>query len=98
MTATIPNHNQKFVNLWQPFQQWLEGLEIQQAQTARHIVRLIPNRCPFAREIRVFDKVIFRIPPLCKFNPCYEQLMSLRFRALCFLADTCGEDITPYCL
>ncbi|MDY7024694.1 MAG: Mo-dependent nitrogenase C-terminal domain-containing protein, partial [Cyanobacteriota bacterium] len=36
------------------------------------------------------------IPPLCKLNPVYDELISLRFRALCYLADECGEDITPY--
>ncbi|WP_036484542.1 Mo-dependent nitrogenase C-terminal domain-containing protein [Myxosarcina sp. GI1] len=97
MTAPIQNFHQKSINLWQPLQKWLEGLEIQEAQTARRIVKLIPSQCPFARDVRVFGRVIFRIPALCKLNPLYEQLMGLRFRALCFLADTCGEDITPYC-
>ncbi len=32
-----------------------------------------------------------------KLNPLYEQLIGLRFRALTFLADVCGEDITGYC-
>ncbi len=97
MTTTIYSLKQKSLNPWQFFQQWLENIEIKEEQTARHIVKLIPAQCPFAREIRVFGKVVFRIPPLCKLNPCYEQLVGLRFRALCFLADCCGEDITPYC-
>lgn len=96
MTVRIRNFNQK-TNIWQPLQQWLLGLEVKEAQTARRIVKLIPNQCPFAREIEVFGKVILRIPALCKLNPLYEQLMELRFRALSFLADSCGEDITPYC-
>ncbi len=97
MTTTIYSLKPKSLNPWQFFQQWLENIEIKEEQTARHIVKLIPAQCPFAREIRVFGKVVFRIPPLCKLNPCYEQLVGLRFRALCFLADCCGEDITPYC-
>ena len=97
MTATIYNRKQKTLNLWRSLQQWLDKLEIKEEQTARHIIKLIPAQCPFAREIRVFGKAVFRIPPLCKLNPCYEQLVGLRFRALCFLADCCGEDITPYC-
>jgi hypothetical protein len=40
---------------------------------------------------------LFHIPPLCKLNPLYEEVVSLRFRALCYLADECGEDVTPYC-
>ena len=98
MTATIYNRKQKTLNPWRSLQQWLDNLEIKEEQTARHIVKLIPAQCPFAREIRMFGKAVFRIPPLCKLNPCYEQLVGLRFRALCFLADYCGEDITPYCM
>ena len=97
MTTTIYNRKQKSLNLWRFVRQWLENVEIKEEQTARRIIELIPAQCPFAREIRVFNKVFFRIPPLCKLNPCYEQLVGLRFRALCFLADCCGEDITPYC-
>lgn len=82
----------------QLLQQWLDNVEIQEEQVARRLVKLIPAQCPFAREVRVFGRVIFRIPPLCKLNPLYEQLIALRFRALCFLADRCGEDVTPYCL
>lgn len=97
MTSLIQTDQKKTFNLLQPFQQWLDNLEIEQEQTARRIVKLIPAQCPFAREVRVFGKSVLRIPPLCKLNPVYEQLIGLRFRALCFLADNCGEDITPYC-
>ena len=99
MTSTqIQNRNLKTINLWQISQQWLSNWQIKSEKTARRIVKLIPAQCPFAREIRIFNRVMLRIPPLCKLNPCYEQLVSLRFRALCFLADSCGEDITPYCM
>ena len=98
MTITIYSLKQKSLNPWQFFQQWLDCIEIKEEETARLIIKLIPAQCPFAREIRVFGKVVLRIPPLCKLNPCYEQLVGLRFRALCFLVDACGEDITSYCL
>ncbi|MEM8721958.1 MAG: Mo-dependent nitrogenase C-terminal domain-containing protein [Cyanobacteria bacterium P01_G01_bin.39] len=97
MTATIYNQKQKTLNPWKFFQQWLDKIDVKEEKTARRIVKLIPAQCPFAREIQAFNRVILRIPPLCKLNPCYEQLIGLRFRALCFLADCCGEDITPYC-
>ncbi|GAB4536877.1 MAG: hypothetical protein Tsb0014_25060 [Pleurocapsa sp.] len=96
MTTLIQNRNQKSLNPWQLLQKWLEGLEITEEQTARRIIKLIPAQCPFEREIKVFNRVIIRIPALCKFNPLYEQLIGLRFRALCFLVDSCNEDITPY--
>lgn len=97
MTYLISHNQPKFFNPLQFLQQKLDNWEIKQEQTARRIVKLIPAQCPFAREIKAFSRVIFRIPALCKFNPLYEQLVGLRFRALCFLADRCGEDITPYC-
>ena len=97
MTYLIPNRQPKFFSPLQFVQQRLDCWEIEQEHTARRIVELIPAQCPFEREIRVFGKLIFSIPPLCKLNPLYEQLIGLRFRALCFLADRCGEDITPDC-
>ena len=97
MINLIQQQQQKTFKLVLFLQHWLNNLEIKQEQTARRIVRLIPAQCPFAKEIRVFDRVIVRIPALCKFNPLYEDLIGLRFRALCFLADECGADITPYC-
>lgn len=97
MTTLIQRPKQKKINPFKPVQQWLDRLEIKQEKTARRIVSLIPAQCPFARKISIRGKVIFSIPPLCKLNPVYEQLVALRFRALCFLADRCGEDITPYC-
>lgn len=89
--------NYKSSNPLQLIKEWLDRVEINEENSARRIVKLIPSQCPFAREVRFGDRVIFRIPALCKLNPLYEQLIFLRFRALCFLADRCGEDITQYC-
>jgi hypothetical protein len=36
------------------------------------------------------------IPPLCKLNPFYEEVLGMRFRALCYLADECGEDVSQF--
>jgi hypothetical protein len=58
---------------------------------------LIPAQCPFERDICVLGRCFLHIPPLCKLNPLYEQLVALRFRALCYLADECGQDISCYC-
>lgn len=74
----------------------LENLDISTKETAEKIVNLIPNTCPFAREIKIFNRLLLRIPPLCKLNPFYEDLMMLRFRALSFLCEI-GEDIAPFC-
>lgn len=81
----------------QPVRDWLDQLSIHDPKVARFLCNLIPAQCPFERDINLFGRKIAHIPPLCKLNPLYEQLVSLRFRALCYLADTCGEDVSPYC-
>lgn len=80
-----------------PLRQWLDNFHIQDAKTARWICEKIPARCPFERTITILGHTLLRIPPLCKLNPLYEELVSLRFRALCYLADECGEDVSRYC-
>lgn len=89
--------NWKKVDLLEPMRNWLNGLTINTPQLARRICHLIPAQCPFARNVKFFGRTVFSIPPLCKINPVYEELMMLRFRALCYLADECGEDISAYC-
>jgi hypothetical protein len=78
-------------------QHWLESIEIDSDRLARTLCQVIPARCPFEREIKLFNRTLFYIPPLCKLNPFYEQLVELRFKALCYLADECNEDVTLYC-
>ncbi|WP_228035063.1 Mo-dependent nitrogenase C-terminal domain-containing protein [Oculatella sp. LEGE 06141] len=84
-------------NLLDSVRQWLDQTEIRNSRFAHLVCKLIPAQCPFERDIKVLGHTLIHIPPLCKLNPCYEQVVALRFRALCFLADECGEDITPYC-
>ena len=75
----------------------LEHQEISDRSFAHRLCRLIPAQCPFERKIEFFGHVLLSIPPLCKLNPLYDDLMALRFRALCYLADEWGEDISQYC-
>lgn len=79
-----------------PLRHWIDAIEIQNPQTARLFCRLIPAQCPFERDIIIAGRAIAHIPPLCKLNPLYEQLVGLRFRSLCYLADHCGEDVQAY--
>ncbi|MCC5639288.1 Mo-dependent nitrogenase C-terminal domain-containing protein [Nostoc sp. CHAB 5844] len=81
----------------QPLRQKLDELEIQNRKLAHFIAKLIPAQCPFERDIVLFGRIIAHIPPMCKLNPLYEQFVGLRFRALCYLVDQCGEDIQSYC-
>ncbi|MDJ0733294.1 MAG: Mo-dependent nitrogenase C-terminal domain-containing protein [Nostocaceae cyanobacterium] len=89
-------HPVKF-DLLCPLRQWLDSLEIQNRKLAKFIAKLIPAQCPFERDIIIFGRKVAHIPPMCKLNPLYEQLVFLRFRALCYLVDQCGEDIQSYC-
>ncbi|MBX9253840.1 Mo-dependent nitrogenase C-terminal domain-containing protein [Desmonostoc muscorum CCALA 125] len=85
------------LDLLQPLRQWLDKIEIQNRKLAKFIAKLIPAQCPFERDIMLFGRTIGHIPPMCKLNPLYDELIGLRFRALCYLVDQCGEDIQSYC-
>jgi tellurite resistance protein len=80
-----------------PIRVWLDQLEIHDPKLARYLCRMIPSQCPFERDVVLFGHKLLHIPPMCKLNPLYEQLVGLRFRAMCYLADICGEDVSPYC-
>ncbi|WP_298613858.1 Mo-dependent nitrogenase C-terminal domain-containing protein [uncultured Thermosynechococcus sp.] len=76
--------------------QWLLTYPITTPAIAHRICRLIPAQCPFARTFFLFGRPVLTIPPLCKLNPFYEEVMMLRFRALTYLSDVCQEDIGQY--
>lgn len=80
-----------------PFRNWLDNLQVGDRKFAHRICQLVPAQCPFERDVKLFGKILFHIPPMCKLNPLYEEVVGLRFRALCYLADECGEDISQYC-
>ncbi|HIK12080.1 MAG TPA: Mo-dependent nitrogenase C-terminal domain-containing protein [Oscillatoriaceae cyanobacterium M33_DOE_052] len=97
--ATPVNQTQKRfrLDLLYPLRQWLNQIDVRHPKLAHSVCKLIPAQCPFERDINLFGRTLFHIPPMCKLNPLYEEVVMLRFRALCYLADECGEDITPYC-
>lgn len=80
-----------------PVRQWLNQLEIRHESMAHVLCRLIPVQCPFERDLYLLGHKIGHIPPLCKLNPLYSEVVALRFRALCYLADECGQDVRCYC-
>lgn len=95
--AVTESESVKLKHHWlQPLHRWLSSREVHRPRSARWLCKLIPAQCPFERDIQI-GAWHWHIPPLCKLNPFYEDLMLLRFRALSFLADECGEDVTPYC-
>ena len=65
---------------------WLDGIDPQDPAVATLLVRMIPASCPFERDVVVFGRRLLHIPPMCRINPLYEQLMGLRMRCLEALA------------
>lgn len=107
-TLTAPQAESWEQNTWQnwlrqpvdvlaPLRAGINRIDVRRPDRAHFICRTIPTQCPFERDITLFGKRLFHIPPLCKLNPLYDEVVALRFRALCYLADECGEDVTPYC-
>ena len=94
---TAPLTPPRSFDLLKPIRQRLDNVKVQDAKFARFLCKRIPSQCPFERDIKIFGYTLLHIPPLCKLNPLYNEVVGLRFRALCYLADTCGEDVTAYC-
>ncbi len=95
MSSTSPLHFPHFDPL-HPLRHWVDHIRVSDRRFAHLLARLIPCCCPFERDINLFGRTLFHIPPLCKLNPLYNEFVALRFRALSYLADTCHEDITQY--
>jgi Mo-dependent nitrogenase C-terminus len=87
----------KGVDLLKPVRRLLEKVDVRDEELAHSLCQMIPAQCPFERDVKLFGRTLFHIPPLCKLNPLYEEVVALRFRALCYLADECGEDVSQYC-
>jgi hypothetical protein len=81
----MDTNNAHKLDLLLPIRQKLDAIEIHNSKLAQLLCRLIPASCPFESDIKLFGYLIIHIPPLCKFNPLSEQLIGLRFRAICYL-------------
>jgi tellurite resistance protein len=95
-TADLVSPPHPHPDLLHPLKDWLDGMEIHDPRLAHFICKMVPPQCPFERDIKLFGHKIIHIPPMCKLNPLYEQLVGLRFRALSYLADECQEDISEF--
>lgn len=78
-----------------PIRHRIDRIEVNSPQFAQLICKLIPCTCPFEQQFTVFG-FFFHTPPLCELNPFYNEFVALRFRALSYLSDVCGEDISSY--
>lgn len=96
-TATRLSHDLQKIDLLRPLRSAIDRVQVRNPDLAHRLCKLIPSQCPFERDVKVFGKTLFHIPPMCKLNPLYDEVVALRFRALCYLADECGEDISCYC-
>jgi Mo-dependent nitrogenase C-terminus len=86
-----------YYDILQPLRQRVDSIQVRDRQLAHRLCKLIPSQCPFERDVKLFGKTLFHIPPMCKLNPLYDEVVGLRFRAMCYLADECGEDVSQYC-
>ncbi|MGK7929802.1 MAG: Mo-dependent nitrogenase C-terminal domain-containing protein [Spirulina sp.] len=92
-----PSQQEVSLDVLNPVREWLDGMDMNDPRVARFVCKMVPPQCPFERDITLFGRKIVRIPPMCKLNPLYDQLVGLRFRALTYLADDCQEDVSKYC-
>ncbi|MFN6568653.1 Mo-dependent nitrogenase C-terminal domain-containing protein [Dendronalium sp. ChiSLP03b] len=92
-----PNYKKSgwFNNILNPLRKVVDGFEVKNYRLAHLICQVIPCCCPFERTINLFGRTV-DIPPLCKLNPLYDEFVGMRFRALSYLTDECGEDVTKY--
>jgi hypothetical protein len=97
VTQLRRSHSKSLFDFLQPLKKRLDQIQVSDRLLAHRLCQLIPAQCPFERDVKLFGKTLFHIPPMCKLNPLYEEVVSLRFRALCYLADECGEDVSQYC-
>lgn len=93
--ATLTHSSLNFPDLLFPLRWIVNHIEIHDAKTAHRICHLIPCSCPFERDVTILNHT-FHVPALCKLNPLYNEVIALRLRALIYLSDECGEDVTPY--
>ena len=84
-------------SIFNPLRRRVDGIEVKNAKLAHFLCQIIPCTCAFERDVALFGRTLFHIPALCKLNPLYNEFVGLRFRALSYLADECGEDISQYC-
>jgi hypothetical protein len=82
-------------DIFYPLRRWLDNFDVKRYRLAHLICRVIPCCCPFERDINLFGRT-YHIPALCKINPVYDEVVALRMRALSYLADDCGEDVSKY--
>jgi hypothetical protein len=94
-TLNSPLTKKLHFDLFYPLRRSVNNIEVTDDKFAHFLCSLIPCSCPFERDITILGKT-WHIPALCKLNPLYNEVVSLRLRALSYLEKDCGKDITQY--
>jgi len=97
-TLTPPNQPTSALSrtdLLTPIRHWIDRIDVRSPRLAHLICKLIPCTCPFEHKFTLFGYG-FHTPPLCELNPFYNEFVFLRFRALSYLSDVCGENVEKY--
>ena len=76
---------------WRPDGHWIASAGF----TPTRLARLIPAKGPFERDVKLFGWKLVHIPPMCKVNPLYDQLVALRFPYLRRLGSMPWPPIIP---
>lgn len=93
----LQSNSRVLPNVLSPWRQWLNKIAVRNPAQAHLICQVIPVQCPFEQKVRIGRLIHINVPPLCKLNPLYEEVVNLRFRVLCYLAEECSADICRYC-
>lgn len=80
--VSCPDYEARPWRLLDSIKQWLDAFDPSDERISSLIVQLIPSQCPFERDIVLFGRRLVHIPPICKVNPLFDQLVALRFRCL----------------
>ena len=81
--------------LLRPIRRWINSITVKKTRFAHFVCRLIPCECPCKHDVILFERKLFQLPPLCKLNPLYNELVELRLRALTYLS-IYEVDVTQY--
>ncbi len=44
------------------------------------LATVMPDYCPFNREVKIFGRPLFTIPMLCKLNPLFDEIVEEKLR------------------
>ena len=77
MQTTTNNYPQNLIDiLLQPGRNFINGIDINNPKFAQKLCQLIPAQCLNARDIKFLGRTVLQIPPMCKLNHFYYEIIS----------------------